>query len=1078
MKTIRTAAMLGLVLTMVGGNRIASAQLLVDSDFNGSTNSAVLRANSAGQDWYESRQDGLTGPTLLTLDTTPVGGNATPKAKLTGRSAANAYLTQEFSSPQTQRFSAQWDIYVDSILDISGHPDCAAWMLIGDDTGTDRTRIGPNAEDSERFVYMAFYKNGGGTSGTMDLVAAEPGPGNVTYTPIATNLSLKQWYTIRVDVDLTNDTYDVYVDNNKVAAAWPARTPKTSLTYISFAQWNNGAGTFYVDNVTAESSSAGQAGEIVVMDETWRGGGITACENYIPDLGQWAHSWAVSSAPAGARVTGVSYLVSVASSSDVGPNFRCSDYEIGFSSTARGGTAHYFLVWDNAGGAKDQDMDDDAPNDYDIELSRTTDAFNGQAVNQTWYFRLSDTVSGVELKGTGCFSRLKLVIRYGEALSCPSVTTQAATAVQLASATLNGRITDDRSQACQYRFRYKNEGGSYIETAWSGSVRNGAAFSQTISGLSQGTKYFFAAQARNGSCDGTWGSELSFTTLAVKKPTVATLPATNVQDIRATLVGKIITDGNDACAYRFRYLLPRTVSRGPTIPIPPRSPGEKDPDNASPTALSMASSASGLPIQYTYTTPWTGVKRTGESFSQDTLSEDPNMRYLDPNTLYSVAAQARNSAGESGWGNEVEFRTTLTDNDKDDISDQLEKQLLNRFRPCFLFSQNGDSKPEDYRPADVRWYIARSELLASGDEDSSPVIDNDHLVQNPETILALMYSSGPPWNPVPLYSLTNILENTVKTKYYINPLEKWQGNNGNPGRHGESWDVILQKKNVGLYGHVVRADTYYQRGLIQGRDPAAYKYMKIEYWQLFGYNDTGQDFDIADHEGDWATVQLLYDPDLDPAIHSATLPPGTNPIVSIYHYAHGHEMRFDMSGAEIAALPDFTFLPGWENFTNTYRIYLGGNAGKSFDEAGPDAICNTLILRIDPQTQEFSHPVVYIEHGTHEFWPTSQGVFTGHGDVAGIEFEGQAPPHRGDDFDHSYLTENVPNLGEVGHPLAEVEGADIVLHYNGYYGAFSHKNHSPPGPVLHTEWTYPANDPIREAIEVIRLTTDSKILEN
>jgi hypothetical protein len=160
-----------------------------------------------------------------------------------------------------------------------------------------------------------------------------------------------------------------------------------------------------------------QGGEIVVVDATWRPGGIIACENYIADLGQWAQSWVVNSAPAGARVTGVSYLIVIGFwVSDVWidpPNFWCSDYEIGISSTTSGGTGNYFPVWDNAGGQKDQNVDDDEENDYDIDLSGTTDVFNGQSVNQTWYFRLKDTVSHAGTnKGVGCFTRLKLVIQY------------------------------------------------------------------------------------------------------------------------------------------------------------------------------------------------------------------------------------------------------------------------------------------------------------------------------------------------------------------------------------------------------------------------------------------------------------------------------------------------------------------------------------------------------------------------------------------------------------------------------------------------------------------------------------------
>jgi len=229
----------------------ACAAFLVDSDFDASFDSDALRANSADQDWYESRQD---APTLVTLDTTDVGGNATKKAKLTADRVGNAYLTQEFSTAQTGRFMAQWDIYVDSILDRpSSNYDRAAWVFIGDDTGTTAGRTGPNAEDSERFVYLGFYKAGGGTSGTMDLIVRESSATAVTFRIVATGLSLKKWYTVGVVCDPVKSTYDVYVDG-QFQRTVKARTPKSSLTHISFAEWpqDEGAATFYVDNVTAE----------------------------------------------------------------------------------------------------------------------------------------------------------------------------------------------------------------------------------------------------------------------------------------------------------------------------------------------------------------------------------------------------------------------------------------------------------------------------------------------------------------------------------------------------------------------------------------------------------------------------------------------------------------------------------------------------------------------------------------------------------------------------------------------------------------------------------------------------------
>ena len=144
------------------------SELLLDTDFEANTSDEDLRdTNAPGEFWYESRSD---NPTLLTLDENEIGGNATKKALLTGNTSNNAYLSQAFTSPQNDLFSVQWDIYVDEIIN-SSDPDRSAYMLIGDDTiGTE----GPNSANDDRFVYMAFYKEGGGTDGTMTLVARQP----------------------------------------------------------------------------------------------------------------------------------------------------------------------------------------------------------------------------------------------------------------------------------------------------------------------------------------------------------------------------------------------------------------------------------------------------------------------------------------------------------------------------------------------------------------------------------------------------------------------------------------------------------------------------------------------------------------------------------------------------------------------------------------------------------------------------------------------------------------------------------------------------------------------------------------
>ena len=623
----------------------------------------------------------------------------------------------------------------------------------------------------------------------------------------------------------------------------------------------------------------------------------------------------------------------------------------------------------------------------------------------------------------------------------PTATAEAATGITLTEATLNGRLTDDGGGTCEYRFRYGTGDGSYTETAWTGSIRGPSlAFSQAISGLSKGTKYHFAAQAKNEGCEGPWSPELSFTTLIVTKPKVVTQFPTYVRDSTANLRGQIVTDGNEPCQYRFWY------QKGPLPTLPLPEPGSRAPRNT----ISIQEESGAF-------TPWTGAKRTGEFFVQ-------NIDSLEPNTVYNFAAQARNSAGESDLGIAWPFKTAPADMDHDGLSDQFESYLLNRFRPYFLFSTDGDDEPtpEKYNPADVCWYIARSELMATTEEHSPVIMSNDVLSQDPQSILNLdwllpsSFEAYYWWSFPGPYGSTNLLNNKVKTYYHINPLEDWNGDDSNPGRHGESWDVILARKNVGLYGHVVRANTDYQRAMVQGLDPVTYKYIKIEYWQFFGYNNANQDLEVGDHEGDWTTVQLLYDPDNDK-------------IVSVFHYAHGEEMRFDMSSATPGLPapwpllhPFFVVVPYFgPNFGKDYGwvgpMYVGG-----FDQAGPLASNNTLYLGEDPQTGEYCHPVVFIEYGSHEFWPTMFGVWRE--SAAWGLIHGEAPPHLGDDWGHCYLTRDVPNLGEVGHPLAEVEGADIILHYNGFWGTYGYYNSPPPGPTLHVEWTYVAGDPNRIAI--------------
>jgi hypothetical protein len=173
---------------------------------------------------------------------------------------------------------------------------------------------------------------------------------------------------------------------------------------------------------------------------------------------------------------------------------------------------------------------------------------------------------------------------------------------------------------------------------------------------------------------------------------------------------------------------------------------------------------------------------------------------------------------------------TIVDSDGDGISDAEESELLARFRPYYLFSRDlvdGKSTEEHYNPTDVGWYLRQCNVKE---------LKLDPLPKYPVIVENAGLSSSA---RAALFPKADITQNPTKNAMYLNPLENVNGSNGFPGRHGQSWQEILVKRNVGLYGHVVRANRWYERSQPQICDPT-YTYYKIEYWQFFGYNNANQ----------------------------------------------------------------------------------------------------------------------------------------------------------------------------------------------------------------------------------------------
>ena len=157
-----------------------------------------------------------------------------------------------------------------------------------------------------------------------------------------------------------------------------------------------------------------------------------------------------------------------------------------------------------------------------------------------YYFR----TKGVNVIGTAYGSELNFTT---SACPLPTVTTQAATSITSAGATLNGTINDNGADTT-VTFEYGTTSGVYgapvaatpaTVTAGSGAT----AVATTLSGLSCGTTYYFRVNGTSSSGTAN-GSELSFTTTACSAPTVTTNAASAVTDTSATLNGTVSSNGS------------------------------------------------------------------------------------------------------------------------------------------------------------------------------------------------------------------------------------------------------------------------------------------------------------------------------------------------------------------------------------------------------------------------------------------------------------------------------------------------------------------------------------------------------
>jgi len=236
----------------------AAGPLFVDSELSDSVDSADLRDNSPSQDWYESRGSFSGGDTtLLTLDTSDIGGNTNKKAALKNYDVAdkNAYLTQNFT-PQTDIFNLSFDIYIDIILDNPAYPnfDRTGHIYIGNDAVTTNA---PAGTADERFVTMVFYDpTPGDTGNDIEIRARTYNQANQTnantalWPQVVSGLSYDTWYNVKIIINFVAGSYDVYVNGVYKATISKMFTYNNQpISYICFAVDGSGRGDFYIDNI-------------------------------------------------------------------------------------------------------------------------------------------------------------------------------------------------------------------------------------------------------------------------------------------------------------------------------------------------------------------------------------------------------------------------------------------------------------------------------------------------------------------------------------------------------------------------------------------------------------------------------------------------------------------------------------------------------------------------------------------------------------------------------------------------------------------------------------------------------------
>lgn len=402
------------------------------------------------------------------------------------------------------------------------------------------------------------------------------------------------------------------------------------------------------------------------------------------------------------------------------------------------------------------------------------------------------------------------------------------------------------------------------------------------------------------------------------------------------------------------------------------------------------------------------------------------------------------------------------------LTPALRKQLLSEFSPLLLYSYD-HSSDEQYQPIDAIPFVQGSSLYSKIANVSN--IPNSTLESATASVVA-----SDTLNPGSSKGTGTITTSASTSNLYLEPNDATQ--------HGSGWTsskvgVNAQGMNIGLYGRAVGLDlpnlsttdptlptaSLLARYNCSSLQKCAAHVVKLEYWQLYGYSADYNGNSIteseANHQGDWCGVQVYVDFDWFQSSHPERA------ILWVVHYLHGHQIGFNMAMANPAST--LVTVParsaGDTRPTYSAQQFRGPHYGQSvelsvktqgswFPLGGPDmtqqlfqAQNNVLSLAAEVTSKDntsFRHPVVYVEWGGHEFWPTdawSIYAASKHNGTGQYSYFGDSPVD---------ITAN-PNTSSTPTIPSQPDVALVTL-FSGFWGAPQSYNGPPQGPPLHCEY--------------------------